>query len=269
MAGVPAVHHLHSPTTADSTHRMRNWLNAAAERLSLARVSAVIAVSESLGRYARRIGIAPARIFVTPNGVPPRGPLAARPTPAGTWTLGCVALFRPRKGLEVLLEALARLRAAGRQVRLQAVGTFETPDYEIQIRTLADRLGLAGLIDWRGFSSDVNRELEQMDLFVLPSLFGEGLPMVILEAMAAGTPVIGTRVEGVPEAIRDGIDGLIAAPGDADDLARAIGSVLNGEADWQSLRTSAHARQAERFSDRSMAAGVARVYRRVLMDIDE
>jgi len=269
MAGVPVVHHLHSPTTADSTHRLRNWLSAAAERASLAGVPAVIAVSESVGRYARRIGIPPARIFVTPNGVPTRGPLAARPTPAGTWTLGCVALFRPRKGLEVLLHAVARLCAAGRQVRLRAVGSFETADYEIQIRTLADRLGLAPLIDWRGFSSDVNRELEQMDLFVLPSLFGEGLPMVVLEAMAAGTPVIGTRVEGVPEAVRDGIDGLIAAPGDADDLARAIASLLNGEADWQSLRTSAHERQAEHFSDRSMAAGVARVYRRVLMDIDE
>ena len=50
-----------------------------------------------------------------------------------------------------------------------------------------------------------------MDLFVLPSLFGEGLPMVILEAMSAGTPVVATRVEGVPEAIRDGEEGLIGA----------------------------------------------------------
>ena len=214
--------------------------------------------------YARRIGLAQQRTFVVHNGVPTRGPLTPRPTPEGKWTLGCVALFRPRKGLEVLLESLARLRAAGRDVALRAVGSFETPAYELQIRQLADRLKLAGAIDWRGFSSNVNAELERMDLFVLPSLFGEGLPMVILEAMAAGTPVIGTRVEGVPEAVRDGLDGLIAAPGDAEDLARAIGRVMQGAVDWQALRTSAHQRQAERFSDRSMAAGVARVYRRVL-----
>ncbi len=264
LAGVPAVHHLHSPTTVDSTHRVRNWLNAGAERLSLARVSAVIAVSESLGRYARRMGLAPERTFVVHNGVPTRGPLERRPTPAGAWTLGCVALFRPRKGLEVLLEALSRLRAAGRQARLRAVGSFETPEYEIQIRQLADRLGLAGAIEWRGFSSNVNAELERMDLFVLPSLFGEGLPMVILEAMAAGTPVIGTWVEGVPEAVRDGVDGLIASPGDPEDLTRAIERIMQGAADWQALRASAHQRQAERFSDRSMASGVANVYRRAL-----
>lgn len=268
LAGVPAVHHLHSPTSVDSTRRVRNWLNAGAERLSLTRVAAAIAVSESLGRYARRIGLPADRTFVVHNGVPARGPLCERRPPEGAWTIGCVALFRPRKGLEVLLEALARLRAAGRQVSLRAVGSFETPDYEIQIRQLADRLGLTRVIDWRGFSSNVNAELEQMDLFALPSLFGEGLPMVILEAMAAGTPVIGTRVEGVPEAIRDGLDGLIAAPGDAEDLARAIGRVLQGDVDWQALRVSAHQRHAERFSDRSMAAGVAEVYRRVLAKKD-
>lgn len=264
LAGVPVVHHLHSPTTVDSTRRVRNWLNAAAERFSLTGVSAVIAVSESMRDYARRIGFDPKRTFVVHNGVPTRGPLLPRSTPADSWTLGCVALFRPRKGLEVLLKALARLRAAGRTVRLRAVGSFETPDYEFQIRHLADRLGLNGAIDWRGFSSDVNAELERMDLFVLPSLFGEGLPMVVLEAMAAGAPVVATHVEGIPEAIRDGLDGLIAAPGDADDLARVIGQVMDGKADWQALRASAHQRQAEHFSDRSMADGVADVYRRVL-----
>ncbi|HUY89142.1 MAG TPA: glycosyltransferase family 4 protein [Pirellulales bacterium] len=268
MAGVPIVHHLHSPTTVDSTHRLRNWFNAAAERLSLAQVAAVIAVSESLRDYARRMGIDPKRTYVVYNGVPTRGPLAPRSTPADSWTLGCVALFRPRKGLEILLKALARLRSVGRSVRLRAVGSFETPDYELKIHRFVDQLGLGPAVDWRGFSSNVNAELEQMDLFVLPSLFGEGLPMVILEAMAAGTPVIGTRVEGVPEAVRDGLDGLLAAPGDADDLARAIASVIDGETDWQALRASAHARQAQRFSDRSMAAGVADVYRRVL-NLDE
>src|SRR3569623_1410771 len=264
MTGVPIVHHLHSPTTVDSTRRVRNWLNAGAERLSLTRVAAVIAVSNSLGRYAGRIGLPQERRFVVHNGVPTCGPLPPRTTPAESWTLGCVALFRPRKGLEVLLQALAQLRTAGRQVRLRAVGSFETPEYEYQIRSLADRLQLTGAIDWRGFSSNVNAELERMDLFVLPSLFGEGLPMVILEAMAAGTPVIGTWVEGVPEAIRDGIDGVIASPGDAEDLARAISRFMHGQADWQAVRASAHARQAEQFSDRSMAAGVARVYRGVL-----
>jgi len=104
----------------------------------------------------------------------------------------------------------------------------------------------------------------QMDLFVLPSLFGEGLPMVVLESMAAGVPVVGTTVEGVPEAIREGKDGLLANPGDADDLARAIAQVISGEADWSQLQSTALARHSERFSDHAMAAGVAEVYKSLL-----
>ena len=178
--------------------------------------------------------------------------------------MGTVALFRPRKGTEVLLEALAQLRAQGLPVRLRAVGGFETREYEREVKGLAESLGLADAIEWTGFTEEVDRELAEMDLFVLPSLFGEGLPMVVLEAMAAGVPVVATRVEGVPEAIRVGEDGLLAEPGDPGSLAQAIGRVVDGDVDWHALRTSALARHAEAFSERSMAAGVAGVYRRVL-----
>lgn len=266
--GVPMIHHMHSPAAADTTHRLRNWVNVASERLSLRGVRAVIAVSESLGRYARGMGLPTSKVFVVHNGVPVQGPLAPRPTPTA-WTLGMTALFRPRKGIEVLLEALALLRREGRDVRLRAVGGFETPGYETEVRDLARRLELDGAIDWRGFQKDIRAELAAIDLFVLPSLFGEGLPMVVLEAMAAGVPIVSTRVEGIPEAVRDGLDGLIAAPNDPADLAAAIRRFLLGEVDWQACRTSAHARQAGHFSDRSMAAHVAEVYRRVLGPDDD
>lgn len=262
--GLPLVHHLHSPTTADSTHRWRNRLNAWIERRAMKRASAVIAVSGSLGGYALKQGVWERKLTVVPNGVPTLGPLSARQTPCGTWTLGTVALFRPRKGLEVLLESLARLRERSLDVRLLAVGGFETADYGQHIQALAQRLGVAERIEWTGFTTSVAAQLARMDLFVLPSLFGEGLPMVVLEAMAAGVPVIGTRVEGVPEAIRHGHDGLIATPDSGDDLAHCIESMLRGEVNWAQLRTSAHARQAEKFSDTAMASGIARVYTRVL-----
>jgi glycosyltransferase involved in cell wall biosynthesis len=267
LARVPMVHHVHSPMVADTTDRKRNWLNAATERLSLVGIDAVIAVSDSLGQYARGTGLRSELVSVVHNGVPTHGSLAPRRLPFGTWTLGMVALFRPRKGLEVLLEALALLKAQGLPVRLRAVGTFETANYETEIKSLARRLEVAELIEWRGFKQNVNEELAGMDLFVLPSLFGEGLPMVVLEAMAAGVPVVATSVQGVPEAIRDGVDGLLAPAGDAKALAVAIGRMIQGEADWNALRTSAHGRQAEHFSDRSMAHGVARVYDRLLHEI--
>ena len=141
LAGVPMVYHLHSPTAADSTHRLRNRLNAATEHWSLARVAAVIAVSHSLAEYARQKRIAPGRVHVVPNGVPVVGRLSPRTAPIDVWTLGIVALFRPRKGLEVLLDALSQARAAGLPVRLRAIGGFETPDYHTQILAQVERLG--------------------------------------------------------------------------------------------------------------------------------
>ena len=174
-----------------------------------------------------------------------------------------VALFRPRKGLEVLLEALAGIRNLGHDVRLTAVGPFETTAYQTQILKRVTQAGLDQAIRWRGFQSDVPRELVGCDLFVLPSLFGEGLPMVVLEAMAAGVPVVASRISGIPEAIRDGQDGLLFPAGEPAALVAVLLRVIRGEVDWQGLRVSAHARQAQDFSARNMARGVAGVYDRL------
>ncbi len=264
LAGVPWVYHVHSPASRDSTHRWQNSFNAVVEYASLRSAAAVIAVSQSLGDRVRRWRSMADRVFVVPNGVPQQRPRPPRMPGDSRWTLGTVALFRPRKGLEVLLQAMAILLGQGEQVRLRAVGDFETRDYKDQMFALAQDLGLADLIDWTGFTSDVPAELAQMDVFVLPSRFGEGLPMVLLEAMAAGVPVVGTRVEGIPEVIRDGVDGLLTEPNDASALAACLSRVFRGEVDWAAIRENALRRHAERFSDRAMAAGVAEVYRQVL-----
>jgi glycosyltransferase involved in cell wall biosynthesis len=224
----------------------------------------VVAVSETLGQEARKQGVPKSKLAVVPNGVPCRRVLPARPTPQGTWTLGTVALMRPRKGIEVLLWALAALRREGLSVRWRAVGEFESPDYQRSVRGLAESLGLTVAVDWVGFTTAVDAELDRMDLFVLPSLFGEGMPMVVLEAMASGVPVVATRVEGIPEAVRHGREGLLVPPDDAAELAQAIARFVTGQVDWQTLRSNAYHRQREKFSAGSMAAGVAAVYRRVL-----
>ncbi len=266
LARVPMVYHVHSPTSRNTTSRGLNRVNALVERWSLTGVSRLIAVSESLARHMIREGFDPARITVVPNGVPKVEPLPSRRPPRGRWTLGTVALFRPRKGVEVLLDALAILTQEGLPVRLRAVGPFETPGYAMDVALRAKQLEMEGLIDWAGFRHDVTAELRHMDLLVLPSLFGEGLPMVVLEAMAAGVPVVATDVEGTPEAVRDGIDGAIVPAGDPRALAEGIARVMGGQLDWSALRKCALSRHAERFSDTAMAAGVAAVYRSALAD---
>ncbi|MEX2188586.1 MAG: glycosyltransferase [Pirellulales bacterium] len=264
MAGVPMVYHVHSPTIFNTTNRLTNIINTIVERASLVGVPRLITVSHSLAAHMRKLGISSRRLTVVHNGVPGPREIVGRPSPSGVWTLGVVALFRPRKGLEVLLDAIAWLRSHDCDIRLRAVGKFETPAYEDQIKARAARLEIADAIDWTGFTRDVPAELQKMDLFVLPSLFGEGLPMVVLEAMAHGVPVVGTRVEGVPEAVRNGVEGVLAQPDDAVDLARAIRQFLDGEVDWQAIRRAAIDRHRTAFSDTAMAAGVAGVYREVL-----
>jgi glycosyltransferase involved in cell wall biosynthesis len=264
LTGVPLVYHAHSPASHDTTHRWRNRFNGLIERLSLRAAVRVIAVSQAMADHMVQQGFDRERVAVVHNGVPFPESLPDRRPPHGNWTLGTAALFRPRKGMEVLLEALAMLRQQDLPVRLRAVGSFESPAYEAEIARRVRELGLQECISWTGFRRDVTAELAKMDLFVLPSLFGEGLPMVVLEAMAAGVPIVATRVAGVPEAVRDGCDGLLATPGDTADLIRAIGRIIRGEATWASLRASALARHAEHFSDRAMAAGVAAVYDAIL-----
>ena len=263
--GVPWIYHVHSPTSVDSKRWLRNRVNDKVEKWSLANVARMITVSSSLADHMVRSGFARSQLKIIPNGVPATERVVSRSSPSGTWTLGTVALFRPRKGTEVLLEAIAKLRDRGIAVRLRAVGPFETEEYERRIKDQVAQLGIEEAVDWVGFCSDVPAEMAAMDLFVLPSLFGEGMPMVVLEAMAAGVPVVATRVEGVPEAVRDAQDGLLCEPGNADDLARVLAQIIGGEGpDWAQLRTSAWRRQHDQFSTRSMAEGVAAVYDEVL-----
>lgn len=263
IADKPLIYHVHSPTLNDSTRWMANRMNAWLEKLSLTGVSQLICVSDSLADHMQKQGYNPELLSIVPNGVPCHGDLSDRRAPDQSWTLGTVALFRPRKGTEVLIEALAILRSHGHDVRVRAVGPFESVEYERKIHALAKARGVDEAIDWTGFTNDVNSELAKMDVMVLPSLFGEGLPMVIIEAMAAGVPVVGTRVQGVPQVLTEG-NGLMAEPGCAAGLANCIQTFVNGDQDWNAIRQSAWKRQAECFSDGSMAAGVAQVYDKVL-----
>jgi glycosyltransferase involved in cell wall biosynthesis len=260
----PLVYHVHSPVGRDSAKSWNNKINTWIESWSLRGVSKMICVSDSLARYMLELGHAPEKLTVVRNGVAPIGELPRRLPPRETWTLGTMALFRPRKGTEVLLDALAILRDRQTPVHLRAVGSFETPGYEAEIMQHVDQLGIADMITWTGFQTNVNEQLGQMDLFVLPSLYGEGLPMVVLEAMANAVPVIASRVEGIPEAVRDGVDGLIFEPGSATHLADQIASLVGDQNRWERLSQNSREHQRVALSDRSMARGVADVYRELL-----
>jgi len=264
LTGVPWIYHVHSPAARDSAQRFSNTINAVAEKVSLYGCRHLITVSESLRLDCIRRGFAEERVTVVHNGVPAIcPPRVATPQVGSRWTIGMVALMRPRKGLETVLEAIAKLREHHDLV-LRIIGPFETDAYAAFINQKIDQLRIVDRVERVGFTDDVPAELAKLDALVLPSLYGEGLPMVVLEAMAAGLPVIATRVEGTPEAITDGVEGLLAEPSNPDSLAQRIEQLVTGVHDWKRMAGNAKQRHANDFSDLAMAEKTASVYRHVL-----
>lgn len=124
------------------------------------------------------------------------------------------------KGQDILLKALALVRNRGIKFELSVIGGGPLLD---ELTQLAQRLGIVDCVRFLGVQpqNKVIAELEMADLFVLPSL-SEGLPVACMETMAIGTPIIATRISGIPELIDDGVSGLLVDPGDAEQLANAI-----------------------------------------------
>jgi glycosyltransferase involved in cell wall biosynthesis len=264
---IPLIHHVHGPTTHDTEQRVRNFRNAWVERLSVQKAAHLIAVSRVAADYAQSLGVPTARRSIVWNGV--ETPPAREPALAGRFTFGAVALFRPRKGIEVLVEAVAKLARVRREpFRVLMVGAFESREYEQKIKTLADARGVADRFEWTGFTTDVDSMLRRMDVFVLPSIYGEGLPMVVLEAMALGLPIVAAAVGGVVEAIEPREHGMLVTPGDSDALCADMDELARDHTLREALGRNARKRQIEQFSAQAMAAGVAAVYDRCLRRAD-
>lgn len=129
------------------------------------------------------------------------------------------------KGMPVLLDAIRQLQANHPDIKLTVVGDGpERKDFERR----AGELGISDRVDFVGYQSQsqVRERLAGTDLFVLPS-FAEGVPVVLMEAMAAGVPVVTTRIAGVAELVEDGVSGRLVPPGDKNSLAGAIDDLLN------------------------------------------
>jgi glycosyltransferase involved in cell wall biosynthesis len=171
--------------------------------------------------------------------------------------------LRTRKAVAVLLEAFARMRRAHPGAALVLAGDGEQrPALEAQ----ACRLGIDRAVRFAGARprDAMAAEYAAADLFCLPSLY-EGFPLAILEAMAAGLPVVATAVAGVPEAVADGVTGRLVPPEDADALARALAELA---ADRERARRMGEAgrRRIEADFDISTVAGAYLELWRGLLD---
>ncbi len=144
------------------------------------------------------------------------------PPPSDTLRLGYLGQIAPHKGVHVPVQAVRQLSSGGRAIQLRVFGDLErNPTYARKLRMLIDadpRITLAGPYN----RTQLPAVLGDLDLTVVPSVWYENSPLTIMEAHAAGRPVITSRLGGMAELVRDGVDGLHFRPGDAKDLARQI-----------------------------------------------
>jgi glycosyltransferase involved in cell wall biosynthesis len=213
----------------------------------------VITSGEAIRSLVIDAGVDPTRVVAIPAGVD-LGEFPARSDDAvairrglglSRPVIGSVAMFRGSKGHAHLLDAFDRLHARHPSARLLLVGDGIRRAW---VEGLARDRGLADAVVFAGFRSDVPALLSAMDCFVLASTRTEGVPQSLLQAFAAGVPVVASAIGGIPEVVKDGETGILVPPENAPALALAIESVL-GDASNAARRSRAARRLVEeRFS---------------------
>jgi glycosyltransferase involved in cell wall biosynthesis len=254
-SGARTVFHLHGACfdsfIEGSSPTMRRWI-----RHTLEHSSVVIALSSRWADYLQ--GFAPrARIVVIPNSVPLPPLSQARPEPGRILFLGQV---EPRKGIFELVEAVARLKDRFPQVHLAIGGQGELD----KVKQRAAALGVADRITELGWVTAQRKgeELARAAIFCLPS-HAEGLPMALLEAMAAGKAVVSTGVGGIPDALRDGDNGLMVEPGNVAALAQALGRLIGDDEERRRLGARARATIEQEFESGVVIGQISAVYRQL------
>lgn len=180
------------------------------------------------------------------------------PAVRNTRTIICVGRLSPEKGQAGLLRSFATLRPRHSELRLRLVG--DGPD-RASLEALAKELGLSDAVVFTGRlpEEDTLAEIAHADLLVLPS-FMEGLPIVLMEAMAAGVPVIASRVAGIPELVEDDETGLLFTPSNWDELSSRIDLLLGDEALRTRLVKQARAKVTSEFDTRTSAEQLAKMF---------
>ena len=260
-ADVPLV------VTEHSEGAWRGMREKAIGRWCLRRADTVIAVSHTLERrLIDELGRDAARVTVVPNAIgrwQTDGHRAPPESEAGDTTrpvVGMVGRLAPEKGGETFVRAAALIAARHPEVRFVLAG--DGPE-GARLRDIASRLDLAGRLRFAGEVPDARRWIAGMDVLAVPSL-SEGAPLVVLEAMASGTPVVASAAGGIPEQIGHEREGLLVPPGNACLLAGAIVRLLEDGETAARLASAARLRARREFEHGAMVDRVEGIYRAVL-----
>lgn len=251
LFGVPYIYHLHGGLFPEffknSGVLIRQFI-----RLVFQKAEIVIVLSEEWKRWAQvNFDCQRLKVIANPISIPPL---------SSNRESGCL-LFLGRlghnKGIYEIVEAISRLAPDFPEIRLLAAGDGELE----QVQDKAVVLGVADHVEILGWvTGDAKNELlMRASIYVLPS-HAENLPMSVLEAMAAGLPVISTPVGGIPSAIDEGVEGLLVPPGDVASLTDAIRRLLADDVLRRRMGDAARTKAIAKFSAEKVVADLENVY---------
>jgi len=259
---VQAVWHIHN----DHSRWLTRMVDRAAMRLG--RVAAVAAVSRSIGRPFEGLR---APLTVVTNGIDREACDAAARMPLlrerlALDTGAVVVVYAGRlvahKGIHVLMGAARAALPLVPNLHVVVLGgTPRHADHDVvaTLRAKADSWGLAGRLHFPGHVVEVERHVADADVAVVPSTCADGCPLAAIEALCLGVPVIGSAIGGLPEIVRDGIDGVLVPPGDVAALAQAMVSLARQPDRRRHMARAARDGARDRFDSAQMARRVAAV----------
>jgi glycosyltransferase involved in cell wall biosynthesis len=268
LYGYLAAWRCHKPVVATC----HNWVGGTAalgiynhlDRMALKKFNALAAVSDKVAQRLLAFGVPAEKIKTIANGIDVTAFERAEPLPLlnaeGSTVVGVVARLDLQKGFEYLLQAARKLCKTFSGLKIVIVG--DGPDRDA-IEEMIEQYGLQSNVILAGQQSNMPGVYAAMDIFVLPSL-NEGLPMTILEAMAASKPVIATRVGAIPSVIKDGENGLLVDPRDSEGLRNAIANLLGDAERRRRMGDQAHALVSRGYTSEAMALKYREMYEEVL-----
>jgi len=258
VQGIRGLHLTQTVNPDSAATRVALWTE---RRLSFL-IDHYVANSKGAMRFLSSKGLPAEKLHWIPSGVDPRAWPVSQRSDRSTSVIACVARFVPVKRHIDLIQALGLLMQAGVPFRCALVG--EGPLLR-GIQSKVEEVGLGEFITFPGrINPDAVRELLiKADLFVLPSAW-EGLPSSVMEAMAAGLPVVGTDVNGISELVVDGETGLLVPPENPESLAAALASMLEDPALRREMGLNGRKRVEAHFDLRKTARQIEQFYESIL-----
>ena len=263
LTGRRTIATYHGPIEITSAHRMRQVVKIYFVRHAAA---SVVVVCDYVSAMLQRRGFKPQKIVRIYNGIdtkyfeaaPRNGLRRELDVPRESKLVGMIAHLHSAKGYEFFVQAARRVANVFPAVRFIAVGEIKEPVWS-KLTGLIDSLELKDRVHFLGLRDDIPGILHDLDVFVLSSL-SEGFPLAVLEAMAAGRPIVVTKSGGPEELIEDGLTGILVPPANAQALADGICQLLTDPAKAMELGRNARMKVDQQFSIETMIAKYEQLY---------